>query len=192
MIRSLSLTTAATENPLTLEEVKAALRVTSDDEDAYIGALLAAATRYVETATARQLVTATWTMGMDCFHPTITVPKPPLQSVSSITYVDTSGTTQTLSASLYQVDTASLPGRIIPAYGESWPSTREVLAAVTVVFLAGYGGASAVPDELKLAIRMLVGHWFENREPVAVGNIVSDIPMSVEALLSHYRFTDMR
>lgn len=192
MIRSLTLTTPAAEAPLTMEEVKVSLRVTSDDEDSYIGALIVAAARYIENATARQLVTATWTMTLDCFHDVIRLPKPPLRSVSSIQYVDSAGTTQTLSSALYQVDTASLPGRIIPAYGQSWPTTRDVMAAVTVVFLAGYGGASSVPDELKLAMRLLIGHWYEHREPVSVGNIVSDIPMSVESLLSHHRFTDLR
>ena len=192
MIRSLTLTTAATEYPLLLEEVKESLRVTTDDENAYIQALIAAATGYAQQATARQLVSATWTMGLDYFSETIYVPRPPLRSVTSIQYLDSAGDSQTLSSSLYRVDTASLPGRIEPAYGQSWPSTRETIAAVTVVFVAGYGAAASVPNEIKLAIRLLVGHWYEHREPVAVGNIVSDIPMSVESLLSHHRFTDLR
>ena len=188
----MTLTTAATEYPLSLEEAKASLRVTTDDENSYIQSLIAAATGYVQQATARQLVSATWTMGLDYFPSIIYLPRPPLRSVSAIQYVDTSGSTQTLSASLYRVDSASLPGRIEPAYAQSWPSTRDVSGAVSVVFIAGYGGASSVPDEIKLAMRLLIGHWYEHREPVAVGNIVSDIPMSVDALLSHHRFTDMR
>lgn len=192
MIYSLNLTTPATEYPLLLEEAKASLRVTTDDENSYIQSLIAAATGYVEQATARQLVSATWTLKLDYFPAIVYVPRPPLRSVTSIQYVDTAGDTQTLASTGYRVDTATLPGRIEPAYGESWPSTRDVSGAVTVTFIAGYGGASSVPEEIKLAMRLMVGHWYEHREPVAVGNIVSDIPMSVDALLSHHRFTDIR
>lgn len=192
MIYSLTLTTPATEYPLLLEEAKASLRVTTDDENSYIQSLIAAATGYVEQATARQLVSATWTLKLDYFPDVIYVPRPPLRSVSSIQYVDASGDTQTLSSTDYRVDLYSLPGRIEPAYGRSWPTTRDVNAAVTVTYIAGYGGASSVPEEIKLAMRLLIGHWYEHREPVVVGNIVSPIPMSVDALLSHHRFTDMR
>lgn len=75
---------------------------------------------------------------------------PPLSSVTSITYVDTDGVTQTLAASEYQVDSASKPARIRPAYNVVWPYTRTQMNAVIVRFVAGYGAtAASVPECIK-------------------------------------------
>jgi uncharacterized phiE125 gp8 family phage protein len=114
----LSLVTSATAEPVTRQQFKAHARITRDDEDGVIDGYLLAARRYVETALRRQLVNATWRLTLDCFPACIDVPLPPLSSVSSITYVDTDGATQTLNSSLYRVDTYSQPGRITPAYDQ--------------------------------------------------------------------------
>jgi len=34
---------------------------------------------------------------------------------------------------------------------------------------------------------LLVGHWYSNREAVNIGNITSEVPLAVEALLQPYR-----
>jgi uncharacterized phiE125 gp8 family phage protein len=91
-----------------------------------------------------------------------------LQSVTSIIYVATDGTSTTLATTEYQVDATTEPGRVAPAYGKIWPVTRAQMSAVTVVFVAGYGAASAVPDLIKTAMRLLVGCWYEQREPSKV------------------------
>ncbi len=45
-----------------------------------------------------------------------------------------------------------------------------------------------IKDDVKLALMLLVGHWYENREPVNIGNIVSALPFGFESLLEPYRF----
>jgi hypothetical protein len=37
------------------------------------------------------------------------------------------------------------------------------------------------------AMRLLVGHWYENREAVNVGGAVTAYPMAVSMLLADYR-----
>ncbi len=119
----------------------------------------------------------------------IIVPRPPLITLTpdatyttlGISYVDGNGATQTLSSALYQVDARSEPGRIVPAYGQSWPSTREQLNAVTITYRAGYTDADAVPKRIKQAIGLLAAHWYENRE--AVGTVGPEIEFSVCSLL---------
>jgi uncharacterized phiE125 gp8 family phage protein len=181
----LSLVTSATAEPVTRQQFKAHARITRDDEDGVIDGYLLAARRYVETALRRQLVNATWRLTLDCFPACIDVPLPPLSSVSSITYVDTDGATQTLNSSLYRVDTYSQPGRITPAYDQVWPATQAVTNAVTVTFVAGYGATYAsVPQTIRQAICLLASHWYENREPIVVGTITAPLPMAVESLLS--------
>jgi uncharacterized phiE125 gp8 family phage protein len=111
----------------------------------------------------------------------ILVPRPPLISVSSITYVDGNGTTQTLSAAAYKVDTDSEPGRITPAYGYCWPTTRAEINAIAITYVAGYATRAAVPASIKQAMLLLIGHWYENRE--AVGQVGGTVAMAVESLL---------
>ena len=117
---------------------------------------------------------------------TLILPRAPVASVTSITYVDGSGNTQTLDSSNYRF-VAGSPGRIDPAYGKIWPLTQPVIGAITVRFVAGYGAdASSVPENVKAAIKLLVCHWYENRESVVVGSglVVHELPNAVEHLLS--------
>lgn len=179
---------AATE-PVTLTEAKLHVRQDGTADDDLITSLIKAARETVENITGRALITQTWRMTMDAFPSdgVIWVPRPNLLTVTSITYTDSNGATQTLASTEYVVDVDSLPGRIHRAYNVSWPDTRAVPNAVTVTFTAGYGAASLVPESYKAAIKLLVGNWYENREQVIVGTTSSDLPMGVQALLGGYR-----
>ena len=76
---------------------------------------------------------------------TIRVPRPPLQAVGNIAYIDGSGNlVPTLAASNYQVSTAKEPGLIAPTYGIPWPFTQAQYDAVTVTFTAGYGPQTTI------------------------------------------------
>lgn len=187
---SVTRTIAPAAEPLTINEAKAHLRVEAFDDDPLIGGLVRAARDQAENVTHRALITQTWRLDLDGFpgNGLIELPKPPLQSVTQIAYTDADGNPQTLSTSLYDVDTGSEPGRVRLAYGQIWPSTRDIYNAVQVTYVAGYGDAgSDVPQPIRQAMQMLVGNWYENREAVNVGNIVTALPMATEALLWPYR-----
>jgi uncharacterized phiE125 gp8 family phage protein len=189
-----------TVEPITLAEAKLQLRVDDDitSDDGLISALITAARQKVEIETRRALVTQTQVLKLDQFpsgeNPVIELPNPPLQSVSAVQYVDQNGDTQTLAASEYIVDTVSEPARITPAYNTFWPLTRAQINAVTVTFVCGYASGSGsptdyaanVPQALKAAIKLLVGHWYENREAVAAANL-KPLPMAVDSLVWNYR-----
>lgn len=175
----LTLVTPGAE-PVTVAEFKQHARINRIDEDPLIEAFLRAAREYCETHTRRQLSPATWRMTLDRFPACeIRLPLPPLQSVTSITYVDGNGDVQTLAADRYEVDASSQPGRIHPAYGYSWPITREQLGSVNVTFVAGY---SDVPATITTAIKLLAAHYYENREAVTAGAL-TEVPLAVESLL---------
>jgi uncharacterized phiE125 gp8 family phage protein len=183
----LEITPPAVE-PLGFEEVRDHLRVTISQDDALIDGLIVAARVWAEGTTWRQLITATWEENFDAFPPCIRPQRPPLQSVVSITYIDTAGVEQTLDAAKYQVDAVSQPGRVLPAYGETWPSTRAQANAVTVRFLAGYGGAGGtVPAPIRQAMLMAIGHWYANREHSLKGRPITTVPLNAEDLLAAYR-----
>ncbi len=187
----LTLHTAPVAEPISTAEAKSHARVDISADDTLIDDYIAAARRWAELYTRRQFVTATWDLTLDAFPLSdrcpIWVPLPPLQSVTSISYVDADGQTQTWDAAEYLVDSKSEPGRILPAYGETWPVTRDQANAVTVRFVAGYGLAAAVPATLKTAVRLLVSHLYETREPIITGTIVAKVPLGVEAVLHAYR-----
>lgn len=180
------LVTPATTTPISLDEAKLFLRVTHNKEDSEIQALVEDATRFLEDRLGQQFLTASWILTQPCFNDNcILLPRPPLQSVQSVSYVDTNGTTQTLSASLYQVDIKSMPGRIMPAYNEWWPDLRtETFNPVTIAYTAGYTTAALVPPAIKRAIKFIVGHWYSSREPVVIGSISGELELTLEALLA--------
>lgn len=184
---ALTLVTAPTSEPVSLAEAKEHLRVTATDEDALITSLVGSAKESAETITGRALITQTWDLSLDSFPQVIDIPKPPLVSVTSITYIDTAGATQTLASTEYTVDTKSEPGRIVPAYGKSWPSTRDIVNAVTVRFVAGYGNATAVPKSIKQGMLMHIEHMFDNRGTVNIGNVVNEIPLTMQSLYNMHR-----
>jgi len=188
-----SLVTAPTEEPVTTAEARSHLRLDDTDFDTQIANLVKAARGKVEAVTARQLVTATYDLTLDALPvgtATTRLPFGQLQSVTSVTYLDTAGASTTWSSSDYIVSTAEEPGGITPAYGIVWPSARVVKDAATVRFVCGYGGASDVPDGLKHAILLLVAHWFENAEAVTVGLMATETPLAFDALCAPYLLGD--
>lgn len=188
MSYGLSVVSSPAEEPVTTEAAKAHLRVEHNADDSYIGGLVSAARGWVEARCRRALVTQTLRMSLDSFPPVIRLPRSPVQSVAQIQYVDLGGATQTLDASKYRLDSESLVPRITPAYGDSWPPTQAVTNAVTVTFVAGYGGAAAVPEELKQAIKLLVGTYYDPvRQTVIVGGAASPMPHAAEYLVGPFR-----
>lgn len=62
-----ALTTQPAVEPVTLDEVRAHLRIDSTDEDLLLETMIQAARQQAETITRRALVTQTWTMALDKF-----------------------------------------------------------------------------------------------------------------------------
>lgn len=184
---ALTVSTAPAVEPLTATEAKLHLRVTSTSEDEHIRRCITAARQYTENVDGRTYVATSYQLRLDCFpcgSQEIALPRPPLRSITSIAYIDATGATATLTATQYTVDTYSQPGRLVPAYGTYWPSTRDEPNAVTITFSAGYGTtASSVPDSRKVAMLFLIGHWYANRESVQVGQIAGEIAQTFNAII---------
>lgn len=150
------LVTAPTVEPVTLAEAQAHLRRGPGPDDAEITRLIKAARLQVEADTNRALLTQVWDFQLDCFpqdgHP-IRLPKPPLITVDSITYLDTAGDSQVWASSQYIVDVVTEPGRVMQLATVFYPTTDDRLATVTVRFTAGYGAAATdIPEDLRQAV----------------------------------------
>lgn len=186
----LTLVTGPSDEPLLAVEAKSHLRVDIADDDVLIAGLITAAREMAEMITRRALITQTWNYVMDAFPgcDRLELPLPPLQSVISITYVDSDGNSGMVSSDDYIVDTGSVPGRIVLKSGATWPGTALRAAnGVTMQFVCGYEEANDVPQAIKQAMLLYIGHLYENREAtVGVGN-VQPIPFGIDALLWPYR-----
>lgn len=187
----LQVTVAPTVEPVSLDEAKAQVRIalTNGAYDQDLLALITASRVYCERITGKAFCTQTLKLTRDRFpgcreEGIIRLPRPPLASVTSVKYDDTDGTEQTLSASTYVVSTAYEPGQISLADGEIWPETIEEAGAVRVVYVAGYGSAADVPPMIKQAMKLLISHWFENREGVLTGTISKAIEFSLQDVLA--------
>jgi len=181
-------TAAASFEPLTLAELKLHLRVDDNTEDTLIASLQTAARTYVEARTNHILCTRTFYLEASAF-PTqggpIVFPIGPVTAVSALQYVDSATNTAiTMSSSGYRLQSNLLPSRLRLALGTSeWPDAAVIDDAVRVTATVGYANQAAVPEQAKHAIRLLAGHWFENREGVVNGTISTDVKIAVEALL---------
>ncbi|MCP4597790.1 head-tail connector protein [Neptuniibacter sp.] len=178
--------TPPAEEPITLAEARLQCRVDDDitEEDSLIESMIKAATEYCEQYTGRPLITQE-KQYVGPFSSKLEL-TPNLLSVESVEYLDLSSDQQALDAADYFVDVASPVGKISPY--EWWPSTKvNHPQPVTVSFTCGYGDAADVPEAIKQCIRMLVGHWFENRESVSMGQVTSEMEFSVSSLLNPYR-----
>lgn len=189
----LSLVTAPTSEPVTLAEAKKQCEIAAEvnHHDEHLERLIQAARVYVENYTGRQIVTATWDLYADSWPDdglTISLPKGPIQSVTSITYVDENGSSQTWGSSNYVLSASREPAIIRLAYQALWPAFRFQPDAIRVRYVAGYGAATAVPQGIKHAILLLVGGWFLNREIETTSNL--KWMQSAENLLQQYRYGD--
>ena len=186
-----ALSVAATTSPITLADAKRHLNVSSTADDTLIQDYVNGAAVMLETRGSRAFIDQTRVLKMQTFSDSrymrnrkITLPRSPLSSVTSITYIDSAGTTQTLSSTSYRTSLADEPGRIAEAYNNTWPATQNIQDDVTVTYVAGHSSASSgVSDPAKQAVRMVVGHWYRNRESVTVGTINNEIAMGVDALM---------
>lgn len=199
-------TIAPTQEPVTLDEVKLSMRVDIDDDDALITDLIQTARLYIEGVTGVSMMTQTWVMYLDRFPrdnayemwpwmtlpSTILLPRSPVQSVGSIVWTDTNLTPHTVSSSVYLTDLVSRFPRISPVPNQSWgqiTTSAPVIPqqnSVQVTFVAGYASQGVVPQTLKLAVKLLVGLWYQNREAALTSTRVASavVPFGVKELLA--------
>lgn len=153
----------------------------NDGQTALLELLIQAMREHAETLTGRAFVQRTLELSLPCFPSSgvIVLPRPPLISVTSVKYYAFDGTDTTVDPTLYEVDTASEPGQVQPAYLETWEGTRNVFNAVRVRYEAGYAPVSSptdyrekVPARLKLWVHARLATLWRNREQLVVGNLV--------------------
>jgi uncharacterized phiE125 gp8 family phage protein len=195
MLPIYKIATAPAAEPVTLSDAKAHLRIESTytTEDTALSAIISVARDWVEKITGYALITQTWDMYLQEWPDgdSITIGKGPLQSVTHIKYTNSLTVQSTWSSTEYSVDTDSVPGRVVLNYDYSWPDfVAHPKNPIAIRFVAGYGASGAcVPPSILHAIKLLIGHFYENREHIVIGSNLSinELPMGVMSLLANYR-----
>lgn len=181
--------TSTTATILDVLDIKDHCGVDGADLDAVLAACQRAAVDFIERECGIQIGPGEFEFTTD-FPPgrEIILPKPPLVSVGVVTFIDPAGDESQLDQWEYRVNATTRPGRIILRPDYSWPSTEDGGDAVTIQYTAGWPLGS-VPEGLCHAIRLLTGHFVENREATSTLTI-KEVPFAVESLLNQFRFME--
>lgn len=159
------LITEPAEEPVTLAEAKAQLRLTTTDENTLITTLITVARQMAEQSAKCSLITQTWDVHYPCWQDVFVLPNGPVSSITSVKYwADSAGTT-TLSSNNYVFTAAG--SLLEPAYGTVWPATIQKQYPIIVRYVAGYGAASAVKLCAKQYILAVVCAMYHNRESLS-------------------------
>jgi len=173
--------------PVTLADVKAHLRLAHDSEDALLEGLIRAAREDIERATGIALIDQSWRLALDSWPSQgcalLTVH--PVREVLSVTAYGTEGEASLLDPADYQLDMLSRPARL---HFEKRPAPLRIFNGIEIDFSAGYGEAGTdVPDLLKRAILLLVGHWYEFRAEFGADEQPVSYPAAYERIVASHR-----
>jgi uncharacterized phiE125 gp8 family phage protein len=177
---------------VSLFDAKEHLRIPLDvsDDDVQIMAWIAAARRMIESRIGSTLTLTQWQarlvgVGCGCSCGGVPLPMPPLVIDDAhpveIFVRDGDGVKTWVDPSAYSVDDDRFPAVLRTRNG--WPGVC-CESSVYIRFWAGRRGAEEVPAQLRAALKMLVGHFYENREAVSTESGAVVLPLAVDALLA--------
>lgn len=185
--------------PISLADAKLHLRIEPSDtwQDDHIDLLIVAARAKLEADLGFAVMAQTLRTDLSCFpsrpatYPAVWLGGGASAAVSSIVYIDSAGAEQTIDSADYLVDAVSSPALVVPAPGKAWPATQHRPGAVRITWTAGWASAAAVPSDLIHAMKLLLGHWFENREAVVAGTISGVVQLGWDALVQPHRMAPL-
>jgi uncharacterized phiE125 gp8 family phage protein len=167
---------------ISVADLKEHLRVDHSDEDTLIEAYRDAAIKWVEDYCNTRLGDVTAVYHMDAFH-TTTIPVAPVSAISSVTYLDQAGDSQTLGTGYYWFDLKRQPARI--TFDNAPDVFDDTYNAVQVNMTIGYAEAS-IPTPIVHAVRLMAANLYEQRQPVTHSQMY-EVPMGLHSILSPYR-----
>lgn len=214
---SLIVKTQPAVEPISLAEAKNHLNVTIADDDALIQSLIKASRATLERQYDIAFITQSLVLGRDYFPAVFGMGwgwspgwwlgntwmaqydtqelrygfiglRPPASAITTVTYLDPTGAATVWPASNYILDPDSRPSRFSLALGKVYPVTAPLLGAVKIEFVTGYPDAASVPEDLKEAVKLMVGEYYQNRENVVIDSriVAIEVPDGVDALMVNF------
>ena len=186
----LLLTAGPSVEPVSLDEAKAHCRLDGAAEDPLIASLILAARMHIERSLGVALIEQSWSLFLDAWQdrPWADLPLAPVLSLEAVRLYRADDSFVSLGPDLFTLDNAGRAPRLARRGGGLWPQPGRAVNGIEIAFTAGYGeGEEDVPMPVRLAIKMLVAHWYEAREAVTPGIAADMVPMSVTSLIAPYR-----
>ncbi len=174
------------EEPVSLVEAKAFLKVDDVAEDGLIATLIGAARLHVEGVTGRALVAQSWRLVLDDWPEggVVKLPVTPLMAVTGIAAVDANGASHDIELGQFLSEP---DGLIVPRVVLGMPALQE-RCGIEIDYVAGFGADAAdVPADLRQAILGLVAHWFEHRDAVIVAGSGAVVPSGFDRMVAGYK-----
>lgn len=175
---------------LSIESVMQNLRIAHDDDHALLASLIAAVTSYLD---------GPWGVLRNCLLDQVWAIRGPkwsrirfgignVQSIEEVRYWPADGGAEVLmDPGDYRTDFDAHGAFLMLGDGVN-PALAVRADAVTAHFKAGYGAeADSVPEAVKQAMHLLVGHYYKHSEAVITGTRPTELPMGARALLAPYR-----
>jgi len=188
-----TLVTPPAVEPVTLAEAQEHCRVLDNYDDVYLAALITTAREHLENICRRAFVTQTWDYYWDSFEAEMRIPRCPLQSVTSVSYIpDTGSAYITLATSQYEIGVENEISYLRESYEGTWPTTRGHYDDVKVRCVLGYGAtAASVPAPIRHAMLLLIGHFYMLRgDDQQTTSFTNTLPASVNHLIAPYRLLE--
>lgn len=151
--------------PVSLDDMKAHLRVDHAADDGLVLGMIKTAREACERVTGKSLITRSYSLFLDDFPPTfLELPKPPLVSVTQILTYDAASASTVYAAGNYFVDTASQPGRVYILSGSAFPSPGRDINGIEIQYKAGFGIApDDIPALFQHGIKTMAAHLYMHR-----------------------------
>tara|TARA_R110000824_G_scaffold37643_1_gene115715 strand:+ start:605 stop:1261 length:657 start_codon:yes stop_codon:yes gene_type:complete len=201
----LTVTVEPTQEPVTLQEVKEYLRLEDSVDERNLRPMLETARRYAEEYLGMALMSQTLTLYIDTptdqydnlwegiktgpymssYKKYITLPRPPVISVTHVKTYDDADTATTFASSRYYVDTVRNPARVCLRTGETWPSTLRVANAIEVKYVAGYASPYTIPEPIRLGILQHIAYLYEHRGDMY--SAIQPMPPMLKTLYAPYK-----
>ena len=187
---ALVLTSGPAVEPVTLADAKGHLRIDGSVEDTLILSLIITSRLHIEAALGLALITQSWSYFVDAWpmDAAVALPLFPVRSIAAVKLYAPDETVSIVPADSYLLDGAGNPPRLVRHGNLAWPKPSRIANGIEIALVAGYGNAATdVPAPIRHAILLLIAHWHEHREPIAVGAPGVPVPPMVSDLLRPYR-----
>lgn len=150
-----------TQLPVSIEQVRANMRIDGEYMDALLTQWLQGVTATTEHDIGQCLMRQTWEVRLDAFPAMIDLPHPVL-AVSSVKYIDTDGIERILAQPAYRLIPARYQSILAPSRGATWPATWPEQHAVVVTVECGYGDTpEQVPPNVRLYLLAKLADQFD-------------------------------
>lgn len=178
--------------PVTVSEFKDHQRIDHSTDDALIALYIKAARELVEAYTGRRMMPRTEKLYLDDFPPAdgIVIAAAPVRAVTKVAVCDDSSPAveTEFAASNYVFDTSGPLARVLLKSGSVWPTIptdARPRGSAQVTFSSGYASSSDIPEGMKLGLKLLAAHIYENRE-ATTPLTVNEIPLGLKYVLQPY------